>query len=133
MLEALALTVVVLAGLYFCVLAAASLLVPAKANRFLLGFASSRRVHYIELFIRFGVGVAFVIHAPRMFAPGVFGIFGWALVITTACLFLLPWRWHHWFSRQAVPRVIPYLALIGICSLALGVLILAAVIRGSAA
>ena len=133
MLEALALTVVVLTGFYFCALGAASLFVPAKANRFLLGFASSPRVHYIELSIRLLVGAALLIHAPRMFAPDAFRLFGWILLITTACLLLFPWRWHQWFAQQAVPRATSYIKVIGICSLALSGLILAAVIRGSAA
>ena len=132
MLETLALILVVLTGFYFCALAAAALLVPAKASRFLLGFASSPRVHCIELSIRFLVGAALVIYAPRMFMSDVFNLFGWVLLITTACLLLLPWRWHHWFAQQAVPRAIPYIKVIGICSLASGGLILAAVIRGNA-
>jgi len=130
MLEVLALTLVVLTGLYFCALAVAALLLPAKANRFLLGFASSPRVHYIELSTRFLVGAALVIYAPHMSAADAFSLFGWVLLITTACLFLLPWRWHHWFAQQAVPRAIPYIKVIGVCSLALGGFILAAVIRG---
>lgn len=133
MLEVLALTLVVLTGIYFCALAVAALLVPAKASRFLLGFASSPRVHYIELSIRFLVGVALVIYAPRMSASGAFSLFGWVLLITTTCLLLLPWRWHHWFAQQAVPRAISYIKVIGICSLALGGFILAAVILGNAA
>ena len=133
MLDALALTVVVLTGIYFCAFGTASLFVPAKANRFLLGFASSPSVHYIELFVRLLVGTALLIHAPRMLAPDAFRLFGWILLITTACLLLFPWRWHHWFAQQVVPRAIPYIKVIGICSLALSGLILAAVICGNAA
>ena len=81
MLEVLALTLVVLTGIYFCALAVAALLVPAKASRFLLGFASSPRVHYIELSIRFLVGVALVIYAPRMSASGAFSLFGLGAIL----------------------------------------------------
>ncbi|MGB7451593.1 MAG: hypothetical protein WBM36_05660 [Lysobacterales bacterium] len=133
MLDAIALTVVVLTGIYFCAFGTASLFVPAKANRFLLGFASSPSVHYIELFFRLLVGAAFYIYAPRMLAPDAFRLFGWILLITTAFLLLFPWRWHHWFAQQAVPRAIPYIKVIGICSLALSGLILTAVINGNAA
>jgi hypothetical protein len=132
-LESLALTLVVFTGFYFCALAAAILLVPAKVSRFLRGFASSPRVHFTELSIRLVVGAALVIYAPLMSASDTFSLFGWVLLITTACLLLLPWRWHHWFAQQAVPRAIPYIKVIGICSLALGGLILAAVIRGNVA
>lgn len=130
--EAIALPLVLLTGLYFCALAAASFLAPGKTKRFLLGFASSPRVHFIELSLRLVVGAAFVIYAPRMFAPDISNLFGWVLLITTAGLFVLPWRWHHRFAQQAVPRAIPYLKAIGFCSLVLGGLILAAVVCGNA-
>jgi len=133
MIETLALGIVVVAGLYLCALAATSLFVPSRANRFLLGFANSQRVHFIELLTRFVVGGAFVIHAPRMLVPGVFRLFGWVLVVTTACLLFLPWQWHHRFAQHAVPRATRYMTVIGLFSLALGLLILAAVIRGNAA
>ena len=131
MLEALALMFVVLTGLYFFVLAAASLLAPAKAGRYLLGFAGSPLVHYIELFVRLLVGAALLIYAPCMFATAVFSFFGWLLITTTACLLVLPWQWHHRFAQHAVPRAMPYIKVIGICSLALGVAISVAVIRGN--
>ncbi|MBT8093293.1 MAG: DUF2065 family protein [Gammaproteobacteria bacterium] len=133
MTEVLALSVVVLAGLYFCVFAVTSLTMPAESSRFLLGFASSQRAHYIELLIRLLVGWSLVIYAPRMFATAVFTAFGWALIITSACLFLLPWRWHQRFAQYVVPRATRYITLIGLCSLVLGGLIIAAAIRGSAA
>lgn len=131
MIQALAFAVVVVTGLYFCALAAVSVFAPARASRFLLGFAGSPRVHYMELFIRLVVGGSLVIHAPRMLAPEAFSLFGWVLLITTACLLLLPWQCHHRFAQQVVPRATRYITLIGLCSLGLGVLILAAVIRGS--
>lgn len=133
MLEALALGVVVLAGLYLCALAAVSLFAPSRASRFLLGFATSQRLHFVELLIRIIVGGAFVIYAPSMSIPGVFGLFGWLLVVTTACLILLPWKWHQRFAQHTVPRAIGFLPFIGLCSLALGVFILVAVINGNAA
>jgi uncharacterized protein YjeT (DUF2065 family) len=133
MIDALALAVVVLTGLYFIALAVLSLFMPARANRFLLGFAGSARTHYTELSLRLVVGVALVLHAPRMLASGAFTIFGWLLLVTTACLLPVPWRWHHRFARQVVPRATRHITLIGLASLAAGVLILAAVVRGSAA
>ena len=131
MLEALALFLVALSGLYFCVLALAALLFPARAKRFLLGFAGSPQAHYSELAIRLLVGWAFITCAPRLPSSAVFHVFGWLLLATSACLFLFPWQWHHRFAKQAVPQAIRYIMLIGICSLALGCFILMAVIRGS--
>ncbi len=133
MIELLALAVVVLTGLYFCALAAASLIMPARASRFLLAFASSPRVHYLELLIRLVVGVSLVIHSPRMVVPAAFSLIGWILIVTTACLLLLPWRWHRRFAQRAVPPATRYIAWIGLCSLALGGLILLAVLWGGTA
>lgn len=133
MIETLALVFVVLAGLYLCALAATSIFAPSRANRFLLGFANSQRVHFIELLIRFVVGGAFVIHAPRMFAPCVFRLFGWVLVVTSACLLVFPWQWHHRFAQYAVPSATRFITFLGLCSLALGLFILLAVIYGNTA
>lgn len=133
MIEVLALTVVVLAGLYFIALAATSLFLPARANRFLLGFADSALKHYAEMFFRIVVGAALILHAPRMLHSGVFALFGWLLLVTSACLLLVPWRWHHRLAQHVLPRATRHITLIGLVSLVLGGLILAAVVHGSAA
>lgn len=127
MSEALSLTVVVLTGFYFIALAAVSLFMPVQATRFSLGFADSALKHYAELFLRFVVGSAFILYAPRMRLSGAFTFFGWVLLVTTACLLLIPWRWHYRFAQHAVPRATRYITLIGLASLALGGFILAAV------
>lgn len=132
MTEALARTAVVLTGLYFIALAVVSLFMPERTSRFLLGFAGSALTHYIELLLRLVVGGALVLHAPRMLFAGAFTVFGWVLLITTACLLVMPWRWHHRFALQAVPRAARHITLVGLTSLVIGGLILAAVARGSA-
>ena len=133
LLETFALAVVVLAGLYLLALGGASLFAPTRASRFLLGFASSAPVHFTELFLRFVAGAALVLHGPRMALSGAFNLFGWVLLVTTACLLLIPWRWHHRFAQRAVPLFTRYIALLGLVSLAMGGLILAAVALGRAA
>lgn len=132
MIEAVALTLVVLTGLYFIALATASLLKPAVARRFLTGFARSPSTHYSELFLRCLAGGALVIHAPRMALSGAFSVFGWMLILTTACLMLVPWGWHRRFAQSVVPWATRHMTLIGLSSLALGVLVLGAVFGGSA-
>lgn len=133
MIETLAIGIVVLCGGYLCALTAVSIFAPSRANRFLLGFASSQQAHFLELFTRLVVGGAFLIHAPSMLVPRLFSLFGWVLVGTTVCLLFLPWRWHQRFAQYAVPRATRYIGLIGVCSLALGLFILVAVLRGNAA
>ena len=133
MVEILSLGTVVLAGLYFIALAGVSLFIPAQAKRFLLGFAGSFQKHFVELFLRLLVGAAFVLHAPQTSLSVVFSSFGWVLLLTTAALLIIPWKWHRRFAQYSVPKATQYIKLIGWVSLALGGFILAAVFGGSAA
>lgn len=123
-LEMIALIAIVLAALYLLVLAKVSLFTPAKASEFLLGHAASARLHYLELGIRMVLGAAFVIRARLMVFPEVFIIFGWVLIGTTVCLFLIPWQWHRRFTLKAVPNALRHLKLVAISALALGGFIL---------
>lgn len=132
LIEVFARAAIVLAALYLLALGIASLVVPTRSSRFLLGFARSQSIHFVELFLRFIVGAALVLYAPRMLLSDAFNLFGWVLLVTTTCLLLVPWRWHHRFAQQVVPRVIRHITLFGLASLAIGGLILAAVGRGSA-
>lgn len=132
-IEVISLCVTGLAGLYLLALGIASLVMPVRASRFLLGFASSQTVHFVELFLRLVVGAALILSAPRMLLSGTFALFGWVVLLSTACLLLMPWRWHQSFAQQTVPRAVRYVRLIGLASLAIGGLILVAVARGSTA
>lgn len=129
-LEKGSLAVVVIAGFFLLALGVASLLLPKKAGQFLLGFASSRSTHLTELFLRSVVGAALVLYAPRMAFSGAFNLFGWALLVTTSILFLLPWQWHHRMAQQAIPLFTRYVVLVGLVALVLGALILGAVLKG---
>ncbi|HLM66696.1 MAG TPA: hypothetical protein VK358_04170, partial [Longimicrobium sp.] len=97
---------------------------------FLGGFASSARTHSLELALRLGAGGAMVVYAPGMRFPDTFAFVGWMLVITTAALAAVPWRWHQRFARWAVPQALPHLKLVGAASILLGSLVLASVILG---
>ena len=120
----IALLGILLAGFYLVGLAVLSFMNRAAARRFLLGFAGSACVHYLELATRLAVGGAFVIRAPLMKFPTVFSLFGWVLIITTACLLALPWQTHQRFAQQAVPHALRWLRLVGLASFSLGGLIL---------
>ena len=124
MVSTIALLGVLLAGFYLVGLAVLSFIKPATARKFLLGFAGSALAHYLEMAIRLAVGGAFVLRAPLMKLPVVFSIFGWVLIITTACLLALPWRTHRRLAQHAVPHALRRLRLFGLASLALGGLIL---------
>ncbi|MFC0682534.1 hypothetical protein ACFFGH_32285 [Lysobacter korlensis] len=133
MIEVLALAIVVAAGLFFVTLGGVSLVRPQHASRFLLGFAGSPAKHYAELAVRFLVGAAFVLTAPRALAPSAFNLFGWALLATTTALLLVPWHWHHRFAQRAVPEALRLLPVVGLSSVVLGGLVLWAVFSGNAA
>ena len=133
MIEYSALAIVVLVALYFIALGTSSLITPSFAKRFLLGFAESAFVHYTELLVRLVVGIAFLIHSPRMLFANGFHIFGWLLIVTTAALLLVPWQWHRRFASKSVPQALRYLTIIGLCSLAFGGFIIVAVARGTSA
>lgn len=126
----MALAVVVLAAGYLVALGAAALLAPRRAARFLLGFAATPARHYAELAARLGVGAALVVQAPRLLFADAFVLVGWGLLATTAGLLLVPWRWHRRFAADAVPRALRHLPLLGAASLALGALLITAVVAG---
>jgi hypothetical protein len=104
----MALAVIVLAGLYLIGLGAASLLTPSRATRFLRGVVSSVRAHYLELLLRFVIGAALVLHAPRMSFPGAFNLVGWVLLVTAACLLPVPRCRHQPFAQHTVPSATRY-------------------------
>jgi hypothetical protein len=128
MIRALAFVAVLLAGVYLVGLGAAALVRPQRAKRFLSGFASSARVHFLELAARLVVGAALVLHAPQMRVPGLFVVFGWVLVVTTAGLAVVPWKWHQRFASWSVPQATRHMALFGLGSLAGGIFVLASVL-----
>jgi len=111
---------VLLSGLYFVLLAATALLAPARATRFLLGLAQTARTHYLELGLRALAGGAFILQAPAMRFEQTFAAFGWVLLVTTAGLLLVPWRWHQAFAKRVVPHATRHLIPVGLVSLALG-------------
>ncbi len=83
MINLLASILVWLTGLYLIGFALIMLLSPARAKRFLGGFASSAFTHYLELGLRLIAGVAILLYAPQMLFSNFFVIFGWILVVTT--------------------------------------------------
>jgi hypothetical protein len=133
LIDAISFAVVAATGLFLVTLGILSLATPALVSRFLLGFARSPFKHYVELAVRFLVGGAFLVSAPRAQWPAAFRLFGWALVVTTAGLFFLPWRWHHRFAQWAVPEALRFLPLVGVASVVLGGMILWAALHGHAA
>ena len=130
MLDAIAVTLVIGAGAFLVALALALVARPRTASRFLLGFAGSAGAHYAELGVRALAGWAFLRHAPGMVFPRVFSGFGWILLVTTAVLLLLPWRWHRSFARKTVPPALERSGLMALGALAGGAVVIWAALFG---
>jgi hypothetical protein len=133
MVHAIALAIVVLAGLFLVALGTAALFHPPSARRFLLGFASSSTKHYVELGIRLLVGAAFVLAAPSMVGSAAASGAGWLLLLTTAVMFFVPWRVHQAFTQRTVPHALAFLPLLGLASVAAGAAVLWATFSAGAA
>lgn len=131
MIDSFALITILLAAFYFLALGFVSLFKSEKASGFLLGFVASAFLHYVELGIRIVIGAAFVLGAPRMLFPEIFSFFGWLIIATSACLLVIPWRWHQRFAKRSVPQALRYLKLVAVSSLALGVFIIVCAFLGS--
>lgn len=115
---------VLMVGIYFVCLASVAFASPGVARRFLEGFAGTRLVHFLEMFIRIVVGTAFVLHAPQMKFSGVFSVFGWVLIVTTLILSFVPWKLHRRFAEWSVPLATKRMMLVGLGSYIAGLFIL---------
>ena len=108
---------------------------PVIAERFLSAFASSARTHYVEQVVRLLVGAALVVLSPTMWQPRMFWLFGWTIVISSAVLLCVPWRWHRRLGERfrILPLLIRHLSLYAVGSSALGALLLYGVFAGGGA
>lgn len=116
--------VVLLSGSYLLAFGILGLAAPSRASTYLRAFASSARLHAIELLVRLAVGLALIIYAPHMQLGGAFRAFGWIILATTFVLAVLPWRWHQRFAESSVPAALRYLPLIAISSIIAGAFVL---------
>lgn len=121
--------VVLLWGAFLVGLGVTTFIKPDTAKAFLLAFAQTRAKHFVEMAIRMIIGASMIVQAANVEFPLVFAIFGWILVGTTAVMVLIPWRWHKAFADKTVPNAVRYIALMGIVSLALGIAIIALMLR----
>jgi len=123
--------IIALAGVYLLCLAALAFVAPQRAVRFFGGFASSARVHYLELGVRTLVGIALLAYAPHMAFASEFRVFGWILAVSSAPRAVVPWRWHQRFAQTTVPYAARYPRWLAAGSFVLGLVILGALARGS--
>ena len=124
----IALVLVIMAAMYLLALGGSAFLRPESARRFLGGFATTRRLHFMELALRVLAGMAFVISAPRLAFGEAISFFWWVLVTTSVGLALVPWKLHQRFALWSVPRATQRRSLIGVGSQAAGIGLIMAVV-----
>jgi hypothetical protein len=125
--------VVVAFGLFLIVLTGVAFAKPALAARFLMSFASSARTHYIEQAVRLLIGTSLVVLSPTMWQANVFWFIGWAIVVSSVALILLPWQWHHQLGERVLPMIVRRMNVYAIGLLAFGAFLLYGVLAGGGA
>ena len=103
---------------------------PALAGRFFMSLAQSARAHYTEQAFRLLIGAALVVRAPSMRHPAVFAVLGWAIVVSSAALMLVPWQWHRRMGDRVLPMLIRHMGLYAVGIAAFAVLLLYGVLSG---
>jgi hypothetical protein len=116
--------VVVACGLALIAFTAVVFAKPALAERFLMSFASSAQAHYVEMAFRLLVGTSLVVLSPAMWQTHMFRVIGWATVISSVALLLMPWRWHHRFGRRVLPTLLRLMRVYAVGVFAFGCLLL---------
>ena len=130
-MSAVAAVVVVVFALSLIAFTGVAFATPARAERFLLAFATSARAHYVEQVVRMLVGTALVVLSSTMWQPKVFWFFGWAIVVSSAALICVPWQWHDRLGERLRPMLVRYLKLYAVGACTLGVLLLYGLFAGS--
>src|SRR5262245_19368956 len=132
-MSAVAAVIVVVFGFSLITFTGVAFAKPARAERFLMAFASSARTHYVEQSVRILIGAALVVLSSSMWQPNVFWLFGWGLVVSSAALICVPWQWHDRLGERVRPVLVRYLKLYAVGAFALGVLLLYGLFGGGAA
>jgi hypothetical protein len=120
----LAAIVVVACGLFLIGLSVVVFANPALAERFFMSFASSARTHYAEQALRLLIGASLVVLSPAMWQTNMFRLLGWAIVVSSAGLILIPWRWHHRFGERVLPLIVRHMRLYALGLFGFGALLL---------
>ena len=129
-MSVLAAIVVVVFGLSLITFTGVVFAKQAIAERFLMGFASSARTHYVEQVLRLLIGAALVVLSPAMWHPRIFWLVGWAIVVSSAGLMCVPWQWHHRFGERVQPMLVQHLRLYAVAAFAFGALLLYGLFAG---
>ena len=116
--------VIVGTGLFLIGVTAIVFTKPALAERFFMSFATSARAHYLEQAFRLLMGASLVVLSPAMWQTTMFRLIGWAIVVSSIGLLLMPWRWHHRFGERMLPMLVRHMRLYALGLFAFGILLL---------
>jgi hypothetical protein len=125
--------VVVACGLFLIGLTAVVFAKPALAERFFMSFASSARTHYVEQALRLLLGASLVVLSPTMWQTNLFRLIGWAIVVSSVGLILIPWTWHHRFGERVLPLIVRHMRLYAVGLFGFGALLLYGVFAATSA
>lgn len=114
-----ALIVLVISALYLTGFGAIALAKPATAIQFLSAFAQSVRANLIEAIARMIVGFAMIRAGPSLVGTTAWTVAGLFLVVTAILMIVFP-KVHRQLAAQSVHWVKPYVRLVGIASIGLG-------------
>jgi hypothetical protein len=111
-----AFTVALLAATFLVALGLGCFVRPETTRRFLGAFASTARLHFVEVALRLIAGTALVESAPDVQLGRAVAVFGWMILGTSLVLAVVPWRLHQRFAELVMPHVLGRLRVIGLVS-----------------
>ena len=116
--------VVAASSVFLIVLACVMFVKPAVTERFIVSFASSARAHCTEMFLRLLFGASLVLLSRTMWQANLFLLLGWAIIISSAALLIMPWQWHYRLETRVLPILVRYMRLYALGMFAFGALLL---------
>ena len=119
--------VVWLSATFLLLNGAAAFVSPATASRFLEGYVRSPRINFLEAALRLAAGVGFMGASPDMKLSHMFFLFGAVLTVTAVPMMFL-YGPHKRYAAWAIAFAKRILSLYGLLSLALGGLIVWALV-----
>ena len=97
--------VAVLLGLWMIGLGVFMAVAPSRALAALAAMGGTPTVHFGEMALRIGAGVALVFVAQASRFPTAVQVVGGFLIVSAVVLMLLPRRWHSAYSRWWAARI----------------------------
>lgn len=120
----LAAIILVAYGLAFIGFTGVVFVAPARAKRFLGLFASSARAHYVEMAFRLLLGASLIVLSPTIWPANIVRVIGWAIVLSSTVLLLMPWQWHHRIGNRVLPTLVRRMRLYAVGVFVVGCLLL---------